>query len=346
MKVLLKERPGPGLVLRDLAPPRIENADDVLFRVEYCAICVGETKVYDWTDWAANDRTLSLPAVLGHEASGIVVEVGPGVKNFRPGDRIVNDPLIHCGACGPCRDGDTNLCEHREIYGKKRGAFAEYAVLPERAVCGLSAKLSLEEGAVLENLGIAVHAAEAVHHEPGDWAVILGGGGPIGILAAQVLTAWGVNTILTDVSPARLKLAEAVSGAIVVDARQGGVLERVMDATGGRGAEFVIEMGANQAVWDEAFRVVRPRGTVVTIGTFDEPVRFNPFFAMTRREVRVVSTMGRNGRTWRRMNRLIEAGKLRLRPLISAVLPIEEFDRGFELVKSHDTAKVLLRAGQ
>lgn len=343
MKALVKERPLPGLALKEIEKPRIQNPDDVLFAVECCAICVGETKVYDWNSWAANDPTLVLPTVLGHEASGVVVEVGTQVRNCKPGDRIVNDPLIYCGACRHCRGGFTNLCDHREIYGKRRGAFAEYAVLPERVICPLSPRLSFEEGAVLENLGIAMHAVEAEPHEPGDWAVILGGAGPIGILAAQILAAWGVNTIVTDVSEPRLRLAGEISGALIVDARREDPVDRVMRETGGRGADFVVEMGANQAVFDQAFQIVRTRGTIVTIGTFDQPVTLNPFFAMTRREIRLQSVMGRNWETWRRMNQLIETGRLRLKPLISHVLPLEEFDRGFELVKSQETAKVILR---
>ncbi|RPJ52394.1 MAG: L-threonine 3-dehydrogenase, partial [Chloroflexi bacterium] len=173
MKALLKAKPAPGLVLRDLPNPRVQNPDDVLFKVGYCAICVGETKVYDWNEWAASDKTLQIPTVLGHEAAGVVMEVGPGVTQFKPGDRIVNDPLIYCGHCRQCREGFTNMCENREIYGKRRGAFAEYAVLPERVICRLNDKLSLEEGAVLENLGIAVHSVECAPHDPGDWAVIL-----------------------------------------------------------------------------------------------------------------------------------------------------------------------------
>jgi threonine 3-dehydrogenase len=343
MRALVKEKPGPGLKLVDLPEPRIEHPDDVLFEVAYCAICVGETKVYDWNEWAAADKTLQLPAVLGHEASGVVVEVGPEVKAFKPGDRIVNDPLIYCGRCRQCHDGATNMCENREIYGKRRGAFAEYAVLPERVICPLSERLSLEEGTVLENLGIAVHAGEAEPHDPGDWAVILGGGGPIGVLAAQALVAWGVNTILTEVLQPRLEFARRFSGAIVVDAQHEDVAERVMRETGGKGADFVIEMGANQAVLEQAFRIVRLRGTVVTIGTFDRPVTFNPFFSMTRREIRLQSVMGRNWETWRRMNQLVETGKVNLRPLISCVLPMEEYDRGFELVKHHEVQKVLLK---
>jgi threonine 3-dehydrogenase len=343
MKALIKERPAPGLSLVDVPEPRVQNPDDVLFKVDYCAICVGETKVYDWNAWAAADRTLELPAVLGHEASGTVLEVGKAVTAFKPGDRIVNDPLIYCGRCRSCRKGSTNMCEHREIYGKKRGAFAEYAVLPERVICRLSDHLTLEEGTILENLGIGVHAAEVEPHDPGDLAVILGGGGPIGILASQTLVAWGVKTILTEVSDARLEFARQHSGAIVVDAKREDPVQRVLDETDGRGADFVIEMGANQTVLNQAFRMVRLCGTIVTIGTFDGPVMFNPFFELTRREVRLQAVMGRTWETWRRINQLVESGKVNLKPLISHVLPIEEFDRGFQLVKTHDVQKVILR---
>lgn len=342
MKALMKEKPEPGLRLLDVPMPAVTKPDDVLFKVEYCAICVGETKVYDWGEWAANDKTLVLPTVLGHEASGVVVEVGAGVTGFKPGDRIVNDPLIYCGSCRQCHSGFTNMCENREIYGKRRGAFAEYAVLPERVICRLNDRLSLEEGAVLENLGIAVHAVEIETHDPGDWAVILGAG-PIGILAAQVLTAWGINVVITDLMDERLEFARQHTRAIVVDSKKGDPVEKVLQLTHGKGADFVVEMAANQEVMEQAFDMVRIRGTVVTIGTFNEPISFNPFFRMTRREIKLQSVMGRNWETWRRMEQLINAGLVDLKPLITHILPMEEFARGYELVKSHTGMKVLLK---
>lgn len=343
MKALRKEEPGPGLSLVEIEAPRIGRQDDVLFKVEYCAICVGETKVYDWNAWAASDKTLQLPTVLGHEASGTVVEVGSEVRQFKPGDRIVNDPLIFCGHCRACGSGATNMCENREIYGKRRGAFAEYAVLPERVICSLNKRLSLEEGPLLENLGIAVHAVEVERHDPGDWAVILGGGGPIGILAAQALVASGVHTMITELSEARMQLARQITGALVVDANREDPVARVISETGGKGADFVIEMGACQAVLEQAFQMVRPCGTVVTIGTFDAPVTFNPFFALARREVRLQGVMGRTRETWRRMNQLVDSGRVQLKPLITHILPLEEYAQGFRMVKGHDVEKVLLK---
>ena len=342
MKALVKERPEPGLSLLDIETPLVKNVDDVQFKVEFCAICVGETKVYDWNEWAAADPTIQLPTVLGHEVSGIVTEVGSEVRSYSSGDRIVVDEAIPCGRCYQCRNGHTNLCVDREIYGKRRGAFAEYAVLPQRVICGLPDKLSLEEGALLENLGIAVHAVELEPHDPGDVAVVVGAG-PIGIMAAQTLAAYGVNVAITDMLDPRLQLAREISRATVVDIRQDGWRQRIREMTHGRGADFVLEAAATQSALDQAFEVVRDGGTVVTIGTFDRPVSFNPFFTMIRREVKLLSSIGRTWETWRRMTQLVEADQVELKPLITDILPMEEFDRGFELVKSHDVMKVLLR---
>lgn len=342
MKALVKEKPAPGLSLLDIEIPQVTHSDDVQFRVDCCAICLGELKVYDWNEWAAADVTLQLPTVLGHEAAGVVTAVGRNVAAFAPGDRVVVDPFISCGRCYQCRNGHHNMCAQREIYGKRRGAFAEYAVLPQHALCKLPDQLSLEEGAVLENLGIAVHAVEQEPHDAGDKAVVIGCG-PIGILAAQALAAQGVRVILTDMVASRLSLAREISGGTVMDIRQENPLERIEAITAGKRADFVLEAAATQSALDQAFDLVRDRGTIVTIGTFNGPVSFNPFFKMTRREVRLVSSIGRTWETWRRMTQLIAAGKVNLRPLISHILPMERYHEGFELAKSRDIMKVLLR---
>ncbi len=342
MKALVKEKAGPGLSLMDIDVPQIERGDDLQFKVEYCAICVGETKVYDWNEWAAADTTLELPTVLGHEVAAVVTEVGRDVTQFKPGDRITVDPLIYCGHCEVCRQGYTNMCLEREIYGKRRGAFAEFAVLPERVICKLPDNVSMEEGALLENLGIAVHAVEVERHDPGDTAVVIGCG-PIGVMAAQTLAAYGVKVVLTDLNESRLQVAREIGGGTVIDVSRENPQERIMDMTGGRGADFVLEAGGTQSALDQAFEVVKQVGTVVTIGTFNEPVTFNPFFKMTRREIKLVSTMGRTWETWRRMMQLVQASKLNLQPFISHILPLEEYQQGFELVKSNQVMKVLLK---
>jgi threonine 3-dehydrogenase len=129
----------------------------------------------------------------------------------------------------------------------------------------------------------------------------------------------------------------------VIDIKKVDPVQAVKDLTGGRGADFVIEMGASQAALDQAFDMVRTRGTVVTIGTFNDAVSFNPFFKMTRREIKLQSVMGRTWESWRRMVQLIEAGKVHLAPLVSCVLPMDRYQEGFELVKDYSVQKVLLK---
>jgi threonine dehydrogenase-like Zn-dependent dehydrogenase len=113
--------------------------------------------------------------------------------------------------------------------------------------------------------------------------------------------------------------------------------------TAGRGADFVLEAAATQSALEQAFALVRNVGTVVTIGTFDAPVTFNPFFQMTRREISLISTMGRTWETWRRMVQLADTGALNLPPLISRILPLEEYETGFDMVRSGTAMKVLLK---
>jgi 2-desacetyl-2-hydroxyethyl bacteriochlorophyllide A dehydrogenase len=342
MKALIKEHPRPGLSLLDIEPPRIESSDDVMFKVEYCALCVGEIKVYEWGEWAAADPTIQLPTVLGHEASGVVTAIGKDVTRFKVGDRIAIDPMISCGLCHQCRAGRTNMCENREIYGKQRGAFAEYAVLPERALAVIPDNLSLEEGALLENLGIAVHAVEVEPHDPGDLAVVIGAG-PIGIMAAQTLKAYGVRVVSTDIVDSRLELAKEIVRETVISVQKEDVKAKILAMTDGRGADFVIEAAATQSALDQAFDIIKATGTVVTIGTFGSPISFNPFFSMTRREIKLVSTIGRTWETWRRMTQLINTGHFDLKPFISHILPMEDYGEGFDLVKSPNVMKVLLR---
>jgi threonine dehydrogenase-like Zn-dependent dehydrogenase len=200
----------------------------------------------------------------------------------------------------------------------------------------------MEEVALLENLGVAVHAVEHVHHDPGDLAVIIGCG-PIGIMAAQTMVAQGVNVVLTDMVKPRLDVAEEISGGTVIDVSKDDPVEKIGEITNGKGADFVLEAAGSPSALDQALDVVKTRGTVVTIGTFGKPVTFNPFFKMTRREISLMSSIGRTWETWRRMMQLIESDSLNLKPLVTKILPMKQYQEGFELVKSHEIMKVLLR---
>jgi len=342
VQALVKERPETGLSLLEIDTPGIDHPDDVLFEVGACAICTGELKVYDWGAWAASDKTIELPTVLGHEASGTVVEVGDAVTTCEPGDRIVVDPIIGCGRCEMCLSDRANMCGDREIYGKRRGALAGYAVLPERAICPMPEGLSFEEGALLENFGIAAHAVEGFAHAPGDLSLVVGSG-PIGIMAAQVLAAWGQRVVITDLVPYRLRKARQLVDGAVLDASQGDLVAQVHAMSDGIGADFVLEAAGTPSALDQAFECVRNCGTVVTIGTFDRAVDINPFFQMTRREISLASRMGRTQATWMRMNRLLATGRFGLDAFVSRVMSLDAYEEGFSEARSPNVMKVVLQ---
>jgi threonine dehydrogenase-like Zn-dependent dehydrogenase len=141
----------------------------------------------------------------------------------------------------------------------------------------------------------------------------------------------------------RLAMAEEISSGTVIDINHENPVEKISEMTNGQGADFVLEAAATQSALDQALDLVKTRGTVVTIGTFGAPVTFNPFFTMTRREVRLIGSIGRTWETWRRMMQLIESDSLNLKPFITQILPMAEYEEGFEMVKSYDVMKVLLR---
>ena len=153
----------------------------------------------------------------------------------------------------------------------------------------------------------------------------------------------GCRVGMNDLAGPRLDKARQMIPGVVIDVREQDAVGVVKEMTEGRGADFVIEAAATQSALDQAFALARNCGTVVTIGTFGKPVSFNPFFTMTRREIRLQSIMGRTWETWRRMVQLIESEQVDLKPFISYILPFEEYERGFELVRSSETMKVLLR---
>jgi threonine dehydrogenase-like Zn-dependent dehydrogenase len=177
---------------------------------------------------------------------------------------------------------------------------------------------------------------------PGDIAVVIGAG-PIGIMIAQTLKAQGASVVLSDVLDWRLELAAGIGDFTVVNPRREDYRQVVEDLSQGRGAGAVIEAAGTQSALEQAFDVVGLGGTVVTIGTFRDAVKFNPFFRMIRREVRLVSSIGRTWETWRRMTQLIRAGCICLDPLISHVLPMEQYEQAFKLAGSESAMKVLLR---
>lgn len=197
MKAVVKTKPDVGIELLDVPLPQIMS-NEVLIKVHACGMCGTDLGIYEWrpADRSRGRKPIELPRVIGHEPSGLVVELGSEVKDIKLGDRVCSRSWGGCGDCYYCRLGHFNLCQRNENLGSLvDGAMAEYAAIPFFNVCKLPDHISLDEAAVMEPLGIAVHGFESlINFRSGDDVVVLGPG-PIGLLEAMVVRASGAGKI-------------------------------------------------------------------------------------------------------------------------------------------------------
>jgi len=318
MELELTEMPEPAL-----AP------DDVLVRVRACGICGSDVHGLD----GSTGRRIP-PLVMGHEAAGVIAQVGAQVKGFREGDRVTFDSTVWCGACFHCRRGEINLCDQRQVLGvspgdyRRHGAFAEYVAVPGRIVYRLPEGLSFQHAAVTEAVSVAVHAVSLTPVRLGDTAVVVGSG-MIGLLVIQALRRAGCGRIVAvDIDDAKLKLAAALGADIQLNPQRTDVPALVRDATGGHGADIAIEaVGATEPL-ATAVKSLRKGGTLTLVGNVSPQVEL-PLQWVVTRQVSLLGSCASSGEYPVCLD-LLARGMIRVEPLISAVAPLEEGPAWFE----------------
>ena len=317
------------------------HADDVLVRVRACGICGSDVHGYD----GSSGRRIP-PLVMGHEAAGIIEQVGAGVKNFGRGDRVTFDSTVSCGRCEFCRRGERNLCDNRMVLGvscadyRRHGAFAEYVSVPSRILYRLPDALPFEHAAVVEALSVAVHAVGRgqmgvrwgsdggrTPDTPYPPVVVIGCG-MIGLLVIQVLRAQGFqNVIAVDVDEARRTLAARLGAACTIDGTDD-VPAAVRAATAEKGADLVFEAVGRPETFLAAARSARKGGTVVLIGNVAPRVEL-PLQEIVTREVSLLGSCASSGEYPACLD-LLARGAVDVAPLISVTAPLEEGPVWFE----------------
>lgn len=256
LQLELQERPTP-----------VPGPGAVLVRVMAVAICGSDAHGYT----GATGRRLP-PVVMGHEASGVIEAVGPGVDGWVAGTRITFDSIVWCGRCAPCRRGQTNLCETRQTFGvstpsfRRDGAMAEFVAVPAHLLYRLPDAVSFDAGAMVEPAAVAMHAARLSGIEPEDLVVVVGAG-LIGILAMQAASVLGAGAVaIADIVPDRLELARQLGADVVIDSGAGDPVATLEQATGRRTADVVLEAVGIQGTIDLATALTRPGGSLTLIG--------------------------------------------------------------------------------
>ena len=343
MKALLLSRYN-HLEIADLPDPQ-PGPGEVLIRVAACGICGSDVHGYD----GSSGRRIP-PIVMGHEAAGTIAALGDGVKQFALGDRVTFDSTVYCGECPPCRRGEVNLCDNRQVLGvscqdyRRAGAFAEYVIVPSRILYRLPENLSFAEAAMLEALAVAVHAVSLAQPSPNSSALVVGAG-MIGLLTAQALRAAGCSRIfVADIDASRLKLAQQVGATDVLLAGPD-LTSEIMRLSRGAGVDTAIEAVGQTETVTAAIESVRKAGTVVLVGNISPEVTI-PLQKVVTRQIRLQGSCASAGEYPRAME-LLATGAIQVQPLISAIAPLDQGPQWFQRLHAREPnlMKVILTPG-
>ncbi len=253
------------LRLEVLPDPR-PAPNEVLIQIKASGICGTDVHM-----WEGKNNEGTFPFIPGHEWSGVVVEAGSDCKKFKVGDKVVGEPFIPCGLCANCKDGmGPAMCPNPEYYGftwSTPGGFAEYCASKESRLHKVPDSVSFDEAALIEPASVAYHGlwgggGSVAPHD----RVVVFGGGPIGLLAMMEAKASGAPVILVEPIPFRAKMAKDLGADVVIDPTQAGLVEHIMDLTGGRGASLVVECSGSDAGLAATIDVVAKESRVVLVG--------------------------------------------------------------------------------
>lgn len=321
MKALLLTAPS-QLELVDFPAPE-PAPDEVLIRVRACGICGSD--IHGWDGSTGRRRP---PLIMGHEASGEIVDTGSLVDDWKEGDRVTFDSTISCGQCAFCRSGQVNLCDDRRVVGvapaeyRQHGAFAEYITLPARILYRLPDGLTYEQAAMVEPVSIAIHAVQRVKIAPTDTVVVVGSG-MIGLLVIQALRwAGAARIVAVDLEAKRLALARELGATDTLQSNQCDVAAEVARLTGGRGADVAFEVVGIDPTVQLALACLRRGGSAVLVGNLAPKIDF-PLQSFVTRELAIHGTCGSAGEYPLCLD-LIARGVIRVDPMISAVSPLAD----------------------
>lgn len=317
------------LELVDVDPPNV-GADEVMVAIRACGICGSDVHGYD----GSSGRRIP-PLVMGHEAAGVVVEIGPNVSRFAVGDRVTFDSMISCGKCDPCRQGKSNLCQSRRVLGvscdtyRQPGCFAEFINVPEHIVYAIPEQLSFEHAALVEPVSVAVHAVGLMDIEPQSTGVVIGTG-MIGLLVIQALKIAGCSTVIAvDVDDNKLELARKLGASETLNAKSVDVAVEIMKFTNGHGADLSVEVVGKTEPLQTAVECVRLGGQVGLVGNLQPMVEL-PLQKVVTRELKLIGSCGSSGE-YPHCIELMASGQIQVAPLISEITGLENgpefFDR-------------------
>jgi L-iditol 2-dehydrogenase len=341
VKAIVKVALGKGNVeIREVPEPK-PGFQQVKVEVKAAGVCGSDLHIYH----DEIEIPIQPPVIMGHEFSGVIAEVGAGVKDLRVGDRVTCETTAwSCGTCLQCSMGHRNMCARRKVVGYAvDGCFARYCVANEGQIHNLPDNVDYLAGALTEPLACCVHAVlELTTISAGD-VVAITGPGPIGLLCLQLVKAAGGFVILcgTSQDAERMQVGRRLGADATVDAGGEDALDLIAGLTRGQGADVFLECAGAPAAARLGLEATRRGGQYTQVGLFGGPFALR-FDQIAYKELRVTGALGQRWTSWQRALSLMTQGKVDTNALVSHVLPLAEWREAFRLFEEKAGLKIVL----
>ena len=338
MKALVKKDRSVGLWMEEVSKPSILD-HEVLIKTRKTSICGTDVHIYKWDAWA--QKTIPVPMIIGHEFMGEIAEIGKNVQGLEIGMRVCGEGHITCNTCPNCKKGKKHVCMHVQGLGVNRpGCFAEYFTMPAENIFILPASIPDDLGAIFDPYGNAVHTALSFDLVGED--VLITGAGPIGIMAATIARQAGArHIVITDINDYRLELARQMGVKTTVNIHTTSLTDVMQTLNLSHGFTVGLEMSGHPQGLTTLLEQVQHGGKIALLGILPPGTAIDWDLVIFK----MLTIKGIYGReifsTWYQMVHLIESG-LNLMPIITHHFAIDDYQKGFDVMLSGNSGKVVL----
>lgn len=324
----------------DIPRPR-PKSNEVLAEIAYAGFCATDIELLTGEMIHIKNGLTTYPIIPGHEWSGTIVEVGENVQGLRAGDRITSDVSLGCGECDECRRGHYNLCPNREVIGSYRnrqGVFAQYVAVPQRHVYKIPDGLSMEEAALAEPAATAAYAVTKARIPAGAQVLVIGDG-PIGQLAAQLANIEGASKVIMAGSwDEKLAIARECGIAETINYHKEDVVARARELTDG-GPEIIIETSGSNSALNSAVQALKPTGRIVAVSWYNGPVVEVAMNTLIVKDAELIGSLA-SPNSFGPVLRYMAEGKLKVKPLITHVRPMEELEDVIKMIRAKKEMRI------
>ncbi|GKU83560.1 NAD(P)-dependent alcohol dehydrogenase [Niallia sp. NCCP-28] len=349
----MKKNPMRAAVLTSLKNIELQNVEipilkdnEVLIKIKAVGLCGSDVHYYE--HGKIGNYVVEKPIILGHEASGDIVEVGKNVRGLQKGQRVSIEPGATCGECTYCKEGRYNLCPSVEFLATPPydGVFCEYAVMREDLVFPIPDSMSYETAALVEPFSVGVHAISRGELKAGETVIILGMG-PIGLVTAAAAKAAGAKMIIgVDLETSRLEVAKSMGATHIINLREEDLEEKVKEYTNGIGADLAIETAGSPKAVQGTILSVRRGGRVAIVGLSPQDEVPVSISQIIDKEIDVKGVF-RYHHTYPRAIEMLSGDKINIEKMITDKYPLDEAAKAFEKA-IHDktnTLKIMIYPG-